>query len=113
MCLWTEKQGKDANKKKDGGSKNKFKKHGGKEDRDKSEKTEKVKVQLEQEPLQKNDEAGHYNINVVITEQQEKRTVDGNKKRKKEKRTGSQRKKLKALILMHRKFLCVLITSRS
>ena len=83
MCLWTEKQGKDTNKKKDGGSKNKFKKHGGKEDRDKSEKTEKVKVQLEQEPLEKNDEAGHYNINVVIKEQQDKRTVDGNKKIKK------------------------------
>ena len=80
MCLWTEQQGKDTNKKKDGGSKNKFKKHGGKEDRDKSEKTEKVKVQLEQEPLEKNDEAGHYNINVVIKEQQDKRTVDGNKK---------------------------------
>ena len=97
MCLWTEQQGKDTNKKKDGGSKNKFKKHGGKEDRDKSEKTEKVKVQLEQEPLEKNDEAGHYNINVVIKEQQDKRTVDGNKKIKKGEKDRLTKEKIKSI----------------
>ena len=35
------------------GFKNRFKKHGGKEDRDKSEKTEKVKVQPEHKPMEK------------------------------------------------------------
>ena len=96
MCLWTEKQGKDATKKKNEGSKKRFKKAGGKEDRDKREKTEKEQVQPEQEPLEKDDEEGNCNIPVTIKEQQEKNTVDSNRKRKKEKRTGSQRKKLKA-----------------
>ena len=95
MCLWTEEQGKDATKKKDEGSKKKFTKHGGKEDRDKREKTEKEQVQLEHEPLENDDEEGHCNIHVAIKEQQEKNTVDSTRKRKKEKRTGSQRKKLK------------------
>ncbi|XP_074628928.1 uncharacterized protein LOC141886605 isoform X4 [Acropora palmata] len=84
-------QGKDATKKKDEGSKKKFTKHGGKEDRDKREKTEKEQVQLEND-----DEEGHCNIHVAIKEKQEKNTVDSTRKRKKEKRTGSQRKKLKA-----------------
>ncbi|XP_074628924.1 uncharacterized protein LOC141886605 isoform X1 [Acropora palmata] len=86
-----EEQGKDATKKKDEGSKKKFTKHGGKEDRDKREKTEKEQVQLEND-----DEEGHCNIHVAIKEKQEKNTVDSTRKRKKEKRTGSQRKKLKA-----------------
>ncbi|XP_074628916.1 uncharacterized protein LOC141886600 isoform X5 [Acropora palmata] len=85
-----EEQGKDATKKKDEGSKKKFTKHGGKEDRDKREKTEKEQVQLEND-----DEEGHCNIHVAIKEKQEN-TVDSTRKRKKEKRTGSQRKKLKA-----------------
>ncbi|XP_068674406.1 cilia- and flagella-associated protein 251-like [Montipora foliosa] len=91
-----EKQGKDATKKKNEGSQKRFKKHGGKEDRDKREKTEREQVQPEQEALEKDDEEGHCNIPVAIKEQQEKNTVDSNRKRKKEKRTGSQRKKLKA-----------------
>ena len=63
---------------------------------DKREKTEKEQVQLEHKPLENDDEEGHCNIHVAIKEQQEKNTVDSTRKRKKEKRTGSQRKKLKA-----------------
>ena len=96
MCLCAEKQGKDASKKKNEGSQKRFKKHGGREERDKREKKEREQVQPEQEPLEKDDAEGHCNIPVAIKEQQEKNTVDSNRKRKKEKRTGSQRKKLKA-----------------
>ena len=50
-------------------------------------KQKKNRCKPEQEPLEKDDEEGHCNIHVAIKEQQEKNTVDSNRKRKKDRLT--------------------------
>ena len=68
MCLWTEKQGKDATTKKDKGSKKSLKSMGAKKTGIRGKRTEKEQMQPEQERLEKDDEEAHCNIHVTIKE---------------------------------------------